>query len=80
MVEFQKEERRHIARELHDEIGQVLTGLKLRLEACARSNLGAVNANLREALSLVKGMMAQIRDLSLDLRPAVLDDLGLLSA
>jgi PAS domain S-box-containing protein len=80
LVEVQEEERRHIARELHDEIGQVLTGLKFRLETCARSFPGALNENLREALNPVNEMMVQVRELSLDLRPAVLDDLGLLPA
>jgi PAS domain S-box-containing protein len=80
LVEVQEEERRRLARELHDEIGQVLTGLKLRLEASARQLPDPAKDNLRAALGLVNEMMVQVRDLSLDLRPAVLDDLGLLPA
>jgi PAS domain S-box-containing protein len=79
LVEVQEEERRHIARELHDEIGQVLTGLKLNLEMDART-AGRTPAAMAEARSLVNDLIGRVRDLSLDLRPAMLDDLGLLPA
>ncbi|MGH7268550.1 MAG: GAF domain-containing protein, partial [Candidatus Rokuibacteriota bacterium] len=79
LVEVQEEERRHIARELHDEIGQVLTGLKLNLEMDART-AGQSPAAMAEARSLVNDLIGRVRDLSLDLRPAMLDDLGLLPA
>ncbi|MBN1811170.1 MAG: PAS domain S-box protein [Anaerolineae bacterium] len=80
LVEVQESERRTIARELHDEIGQALTGLKLVLDMTARSPGEDIGESLREALALVDGLMAQVRDLSLDLRPTMLDDLGLLPA
>jgi PAS domain S-box-containing protein len=80
LVEVQENERRYIARELHDEIGQALTGLKLVLDMGARSQGDTLGESLREALALVDGLMAQVRDLSLDLRPTMLDDLGLLPA
>ena len=80
LVEVQEAERRSIARELHDQIGQVLTGLKLVLEMTARETGDLRNENLAEALSLVDELMAQVRELSLSLRPAMLDDLGLLPA
>ena len=69
-VLLEENERRNLARELHDEIGQTLTGLKLRLEA----------GQTQEARGLVEELMSSVRNLSLDLRPAMLDDLGLLPA
>ena len=77
LIEVQEEERRAIARELHDEIGQSLTGLKLSVEIIADSlpsehagNIRAIEVSLGKLLSLVRNM-------SLDLRPAMLDELGL---
>jgi signal transduction histidine kinase len=78
LMEVQEVERRNIARELHDEISQVLTGLKLSLEMCARLPADDVGASLRQANMLVNELMARARKLSLDLRPGMLDDLGLL--
>jgi len=80
LVEVQETERRHIARELHDEVGQLLTGLKLVLEMSTRLPSDAVKASLGEAQALVSELMTRVRDLSLDLRPTMLDDLGLLPA
>jgi signal transduction histidine kinase len=77
LVEVQEGERLHLARELHDEIGQQLTGLKLQLEMIARAR---PPADLADAQSLVNDLMARVRALSLDLRPPMLDDLGLLHA
>jgi signal transduction histidine kinase len=80
LVEVQEAERRHLARELHDEVGQLLTGLKLVLEMSARLPTEESRANLAEAQALVGELMSQVRQLSLELRPGMLDDLGLLSA
>ncbi|WP_129629729.1 sensor histidine kinase [Candidatus Oscillochloris fontis] len=80
LVEAHERERRHIARELHDEIGQVLTGLKLSLGASAAAAPPAMLSVLNEAKAALNELMARVRDLSLDLRPALLDDLGLLPA
>lgn len=77
LVEVQEAERRHIARELHDETGQLLTGLKLTLEMSASFSGEALQANLDEAHSLISELITQVRELSLELRPAMLDDLGL---
>ncbi|MFQ5898622.1 MAG: GAF domain-containing protein [Candidatus Methylomirabilia bacterium] len=79
LVEVQEAERRRIARELHDEIGQVLTGLKLTLEMNMRLPAGAVGASLVEAKAQVNDIIGKVRELSLALRPAMLDDFGLLS-
>ena len=80
LMEVQETERRNIALELHDEIGQVLTGLKLSLEIGTRLPAEEIGASLDQARELVNELMARVRKLSLDLRPAMLDDLGLLPA
>jgi len=80
LVEIQEEERRHLARELHDEIGQLLTGLKLSLQVHRLSLPAADTAALDEAQGLVKELIHRVRKLSLDVRPAMLDDLGLVPA
>jgi len=78
LLEVQEQERRHLARELHDEIGQVLTGLKLSLEMAGRLPAGEVPEVLAGAQRLVQDLTGRVRDLSSRLRPAMLDDLGLL--
>lgn len=80
LLEVQENERRHLARELHDEIGQTLTGLRFVLEAAGRAASENVQPHLDEAQTLVNELIARVRDLSLELRPAMLDDLGLLPA
>ena len=78
LLEVQEEERRRIARELHDEIGQSLTGLKLALETVIPAD--DVETHLRGAQELAGELLTKVRELSLDLRPAMLDDLGLVPA
>jgi PAS domain S-box-containing protein len=80
LIEVQEMERRNIALELHDEIGQILTGLKLTLEMSSRLPEGELRASLAGAQALVNELMTRTRELSLDLRPATLDHLGLMSA
>ena len=80
LVEVQESERRSIARELHDEVGQILTALKLVLgTAPGLSNEKSENRIL-QAQSLCQKLIVIIRELSLKLRPQMLDDLGLLPA
>jgi signal transduction histidine kinase len=71
LVTLQEEERRITARELHDEVGQILTGLKLMLEARPRGE------DVSELTDLVAQLQQRVRDLSLNLRPPMLDDHGL---
>jgi PAS domain S-box-containing protein len=80
LMDVQESERRALARELHDEIGQLLTGLKLSLERSSRLAADGVRSALEEAQGLVKDLTGRVRDLSLRLRPTMLDDLGLLPA
>lgn len=80
LVEAQENERRAVARELHDEVGQLLTGLKMNLEVTRRLPPAAAATNLAQAQSQLDELMGRVRNLSLDLRPAMLDDLGLLPA
>lgn len=80
LIEVQEAERRSIALELHDEIGQILTGLKLTLEMGSRLPEGELRASLAGAQALVNELMTRTRELSLDLRPATLDHLGLMAA
>jgi PAS domain S-box-containing protein len=77
LVDVQETERRHIARELHDEIGQILTGLKLTLGMAQELPSAEIGAQLTEADLQISQLLDQVRELSLDLRPSMLDDLGL---
>jgi signal transduction histidine kinase len=80
LLDIQENERRAVARELHDEIGQALTGLKLSLETAIQLSNERARESVRGAVSLSNDLISRVRKLSLDLRPAALDDLGLLAA
>jgi PAS domain S-box-containing protein len=77
LIEAQEAERAHLARELHDEIGQVLTTVNLTLEAVRARAGPAAAERLDESRRVVDRAIEQVRSLSLDLRPASLDLLGL---
>lgn len=80
LFEVQEEERRHLARELHDEIGQQLTAAKLNLKLIA-SEVPSANADrLEDSICILDHLLQQVRQLSLDLRPPLLDELGLVPA
>jgi len=80
LVEVQEAERRRVGLELHDEIGQLLTGLKLTLEMAACLPAEEMRASFSQAQALINELIVRVSDLSLDLRPSMLDDLGLLDA
>jgi len=81
LMHVQEQERRHLARDLHDEIGQALTAVKMNLQTLQRGNDAAHLApSLSDSLNILDHIMQHVRDLSLDLRPSLLDDLGLVSA
>jgi signal transduction histidine kinase len=78
----QEDERRRLARELHDGIGQQLTALRHRLDALTRSVDGVGDASnpLHQALEICDAAIQETRALSRLLRPQILDDLGLAAA
>jgi signal transduction histidine kinase len=80
LLEVQETERRYIARELHDEVGQVLTGIKLSLERSAYEPPDRAKISVSHALALTTELVGRVHDLSSELRPPMLDDFGLLSA
>jgi PAS domain S-box-containing protein len=78
LMTAQEEERRRVAVELHDDLGQLLTAAHINLQSAAAA--AGADSSLAEALSCVDQALSRVRDLALDLRPSVLDDLGLASA
>jgi signal transduction histidine kinase len=76
-----EEERRSLSRELHDELGQTLTALKLRLQLGAPGGgPGSLGDARLEPVALVDDLIARVRKISVDLRPPLLDEVGLISA
>ena len=80
LLQVQESERRHIARAFHDEVGQILTGLKFLLEGSLQVAPEPLKDNLNNARALISDLIARVREISLNLRPSMLDDLGLLPA
>jgi PAS domain S-box-containing protein len=81
LFEVQEEERRRLARDLHDDVGQALTALKIQLESLARAGSElAVRSRVDECVDTVQHTLERVRQLSLSLRPSQLDDLGLAAA
>lgn len=80
LVKTQEEERKNLSRELHDELGQMLTALRMevgRAERAQASGSPAFAATMAESKSLIEQIMRSVRDLAMGLRPSMLDDLGL---
>jgi signal transduction histidine kinase len=81
LLQAQENERRHIARDLHDEIGQALTALKLNLREVQGLNEPVpVMTLVGDSVQITDQLIQRIRNLALDLRPSLLDELGLVSA
>lgn len=81
LLEVQETERRFIARELHDEIGQALTALKINLQEILRNpDPEARVSRTLDCVGLIDQTVLQVRNLSVELRPSILDDLGLVAA
>ncbi|GAB4444663.1 MAG: hypothetical protein OHK0041_01210 [Anaerolineales bacterium] len=80
LIEAQETERRAIGRELHDQFGQMLTALKLTLDMAAQLSPELAEKKLTAAQKLVDDLIARTSRISLDLRPPMLDDLGLVPA
>jgi signal transduction histidine kinase len=81
LVSAQEEERRKLSRELHDHVGQMLTALRMALGRVERVGTPVERmAALADARTLVESLLETVRDLSLGLRPSMLDDFGLAPA
>jgi len=81
VVEAREEERRRIARELHDELGQRLTALKMELSSLASAaQRTAQERRIPDMLEMIDDTVAAVRRIAADLRPLMLDDLGLNAA
>ena len=81
LVEAQEAEGRRIGRELHDDFGQILTSLKIYLQTLpGRSDPGSFSKQKADSLALIDQALDRVRNLSADLHPTVLDDLGLAAA
>jgi two-component system, NarL family, sensor histidine kinase UhpB len=76
----QERERLRIARELHDEVGQMLTAIALRAERAAQEPAGDQRSALIEISETALGSLDDVRRIARELRPEVLDDLGLVNA
>ncbi len=80
VIGAQEEERKRIARDLHDEVNQSLTALLLRIEAAAQDAPENVKAQLAQVKELADQAMGELLDLARQLRPTALDDHGLVAA
>ena len=80
MLAAQEGERTRLARELHDEIGQSITGLMLEIDHAARHSSTEIEPELQEARETARGLSDEVRRIVRRLRPEALDDLGLPSA
>jgi signal transduction histidine kinase len=80
-IEFQEEERRRIARELHDQTSQRLTSILMTLRVLGEAgSLAEVHTRVEDLRAMAAQTLAEVHDLALALRPQLLDDLGLPAA
>ena len=80
LEEAHENERRHLSRELHDQIGQALTAAKINTDVLRAGAQPELVARLNENAAILDSLLQQTRQISLDLRPPLLDDLGLVPA
>jgi PAS domain S-box-containing protein len=81
LIEAQEDERRRISRELHDQIGQILTAIKINLHSAQQDHHAAeIHGYVKDNIEAVDEALRLVRDLSVELRPPVLDDFGLVTA
>jgi len=82
LLTAQENERKRVARDLHDGIGQSLTAIKFRLENAMRhmdeEAPGGIEESLRPIIPVIQDAILEVRRISMDLRPSILDDLGIL--
>lgn len=83
LLTLQEDERKRIARELHDGIGQILTSIKMRVETASsilsRHGFEPGSEVLRAVVPMIQEAMQEVRSMSKDLRPPILDDLGIVA-
>lgn len=81
LLDIQETERRQIARELHDDIGQALSAAKINLQSLQRDpDPGDMASRLQDTIAIVEDTLERVRSLSVEMRPTLLDDLGLAAA
>ena len=80
LIEVQENERRAIALELHDELGQILSAVKLSLDTILHMTDSASDEPVNRIKAMLDDLISRVRRMSLQLRPSMLDDMGLLPA
>jgi PAS domain S-box-containing protein len=81
LIEVQESERRRLARELHDQIGQALTAVQIKLQTASRTAVvESVRSDVVASLGMLEELVQLTQNISLNLRPSILDDLGLEAA
>jgi PAS domain S-box-containing protein len=81
LIEAQEAERRRISMELHDQVGQILTAVRINLHALQKTcSAPEILASIQNNLTVIDEAVDQVRDLSVNLRPQLLDDFGLVVA
>jgi signal transduction histidine kinase len=80
VIEVQESERRRLALELHDELGQSLTAIKINLATRKLMNATALESFDKNTIDIIDDAILKVRNLALSLRPGLLDDLGLQAA
>jgi PAS domain S-box-containing protein len=81
LLDVQENERKYIAQELHDEIGQVLTAVRINLQGLQNScESPSLNTQITDDIRVIDEALNRVRNLSFELRPSLLDDLGLAAA
>jgi signal transduction histidine kinase len=79
-VELQEDERKRLARELHDEVGQALTSILIRLKSLQEANQAEIVQRIDDLRALTAQTIEELRRIAMDLRPAALDTLGITAA
>lgn len=83
LQDIREEERKNIAREIHDELGQQLTGLKMQISWLSKKIIDPekdIKEKFINTIALIEETITSVRKISTDLRPSMLDDLGLIAA
>jgi PAS domain S-box-containing protein len=80
LIEIQEAERRSLALELHDQLGQMLSSAKISLDIIPSLSQAAGAEQLQRASEIIGELISRVRRMALDLRPSMLDDMGLTSA